>query len=88
MAVEPSLHDNGPDVNANVKGDDGVETDLGAATLAEIFRVEDEAETEAADANRIKLVDTHHNKEADRRWTYMQRKGEIREERARARTEK
>lgn len=52
MAVKPSLHNNGPDVNANVKGDDGVETDLGAATLAEIFRVEDEAEAKAANAGR------------------------------------
>ena len=50
--VEPGLHNNGPDVNANVKGDDGVETDLRAATLAEIFRVEDEAKAKAADAGR------------------------------------
>lgn len=52
MAVEPSLHNNGPDVNSNVKDDDDVETELGAPTLAEIFRVEDETKTKAADTRR------------------------------------
>ena len=50
MAVEPSLHNNGPDVNSNVKDDDDVETDLGAAALAEVLHVEDIAEAKAGDA--------------------------------------
>ena len=52
MVVKPGLHNNGPNVNTNVKSNDGVETDLGAATLAEIFRVKDEAQAKAANAGR------------------------------------
>lgn len=52
MAIEPSLHYNGPDIYADVKEDHDVETDLGAAALAERFQIEDVAESEAADANR------------------------------------
>lgn len=48
--VKPGLHNNGPDVDANVEGDHGVETDLGTAPLAEIFHVEDEAKTKAANS--------------------------------------
>jgi len=52
VAFESGLHDNGPDIHANVKNDHGVETDLGAAALAEVFHIEDEAEAEAADADK------------------------------------
>lgn len=50
MALKLSLHNNGPDVHANVKHDDGVETDLGTAALSEVFHVEDIAEAKAANA--------------------------------------
>jgi hypothetical protein len=44
------LHDDGPDVYSHVKNDDGVQTDLSAATLGEFLGVENEAKTKAADA--------------------------------------
>lgn len=50
MPPELGLHDDGPDVHADVEDDDDVETDLCAAALAEVFQVEDVAEAEAADA--------------------------------------
>lgn len=52
MALESGLHDNGPDIHADVEDDDSVETNLGAAALAKVFHVEDEAEAEAADAGK------------------------------------
>lgn len=48
MTVEFHLHDDGPDVHADVEDDDGVEADLGAAALAHALHVEDESETKAA----------------------------------------
>lgn len=50
IAVELGLHDDGPDIHADVEDNDGIETDLGAAALTEFFRVEDKAEAKAADA--------------------------------------
>ena len=50
MVVELALHDNGPDVDADIKDDNSVETHLGAAALAEALHVEDETEAEASDA--------------------------------------
>jgi hypothetical protein len=50
MAVESGLHDNRPDVYADVEDDDDIETYLSAAALAEALHVEDEAEAEAADS--------------------------------------
>lgn len=37
---------------------------------------------------KAKLADMNNDKEVDVGWSYMQKKGETREERARARTEK
>lgn len=39
-------------------------------------------------ARKVRLVDTENNKKTVLCWTYMQKKGETSEERARARTEK
>jgi hypothetical protein len=50
IVVEADLHDDTPDVDADVEDDDGVEAELGAAALREGFHVEDEAQAEAADA--------------------------------------
>jgi hypothetical protein len=52
MAVELRLHYNGPDVHTDVEEDDGVETDLGAAALAESLHVEDIPEAKAADTGK------------------------------------
>lgn len=50
MAVKLNLHNDGPYIHADVKDDDDVETDLGAAALAEVLHVEDIAEAKAGDA--------------------------------------
>lgn len=49
MAVELGLHDNRPDIYTNVEDDDGVETNLRTAALAETLHVKDVAKTKAAD---------------------------------------
>lgn len=83
---ESSLHDDGPDIHSDVQDDDGVETGLGAAALAEVLHVEDVPETKAADAGRTSQ--TVWCGEGCNGCTYMQKKGEMRDESARARTEK
>lgn len=50
MADELSLHNDGPDIHAYVEDNDDVQTDLGAAALAEMFRVKDIPEAKATDA--------------------------------------
>lgn len=52
MAIKLNLHNDGPDIHADIKDNDGVETDLGAAALAEVLHVEDIAEAKAGDAGR------------------------------------
>lgn len=56
MAVELDLHDNRPNIDADIKGYDGIETDLSAAALFKAFRVEDESETKAANTKDVLLV--------------------------------
>lgn len=80
MRVEPCLHNDRPNVDAYIEDHDGEQPDLGAAALADVFEVEDVAEGEAADTVvriALKMRDTH-----------MQKNGEMRDERALARTEK
>lgn len=50
MAVKLDLHNDGPDVDADVKNDDGVEANLRTAPLAEVLCVKNKAQTKAADA--------------------------------------
>ena len=50
MAVELGLHDDRPDIYTNVEDDDGVETNLRTAALAETLHVQDIAKTKAADS--------------------------------------
>lgn len=63
---------------------------MSAAALAEAFHVEDEAEAEAADSGGtcVSLCEWYVLICGDICWTHMQKKGEIRDERARERTEK
>lgn len=83
MAIEPGLHNNRPDIHADIENDNDVKAELGTAALAEAFHIEDEAQAKASNTElgqRVQML--------EKRLTYMQKKGEIREERARARTEK
>lgn len=48
--VKSSLHNDGPDIHADIKNSDGVEADLGSAALTQVFHVEDKPKAKAADA--------------------------------------
>lgn len=85
--VEPRLHDDGPDVYAQVENYHCEEADLRPTTLADVLHVEDETKTETADAARSQGVLNRPVVEGST-LTYMQKKGEIRDDRARDRTEK
>lgn len=49
--VELDLHNNGPDIDADIEDDDSVEADLGTTALAETLHVENESEAETANAD-------------------------------------
>lgn len=78
------MHDDGPDVDAEVEDDDYEEAYTCSLALTQAFHVEDETETEASDTELFSQdasVDVLV-------VTYMQKNGEMRDDRARARTEK
>jgi len=49
IAVEPDLHDDGPNVDTEVEKHDGKETDLCTTTLANTLEIEYETQTETTD---------------------------------------
>lgn len=49
--IELNLHNNGPDIDADIEDDDSVETNLGTTALAKTFHVENESEAKTANAN-------------------------------------
>lgn len=50
--LELALHNNGPDVDADIQDYDCVETGLSTTALAETFPVENESEAETANADQ------------------------------------
>lgn len=50
MVVELGLHDDRPNINANIEGDNGPQAYLGPAALAEVLHVQDKTEAKASDA--------------------------------------
>lgn len=51
MVVELGLHDDRPDIHANIENDDGPQANLGPATLAEVLHVKDKPEAKATDTS-------------------------------------
>ena len=49
VAIEPGLHDNGPDIHPQVQNNNQDKTNLGPPSLAEPLHVENETEAEASD---------------------------------------
>jgi hypothetical protein len=88
MVVELDLHNYRPDIHPDVQDNNREKTDLGAATLAETLHVQDETETKAANTSKRRDKLMRVVEELSCTETYMQKKGEMRDERARARTEK
>ena len=85
VALELDLHNDGPNVDTGVQDYDGIKTDLSSAALCDVLHVEDEAEAEAANTKDVLLFCKDGLKVGP---TYMQKNGEMSEERARARTVK
>lgn len=63
--LEPHLHHNGPDVDAQVEDDDGEEANLGPATLRYVLHVEDETETKASDTDPVSPHSLEHRERID-----------------------
>lgn len=83
VVIELGLHNDGPDIHADIENDNDIKAELGTAALAEAFHIEDETQAKASNTKsgqRMQML--------DKRLTYMQKNGETRDERARARTEK
>lgn len=86
MTIKLDLHDNRPDIDTDVKNDDRIEPNLGTAALAKVLHIEDKTKAKTTNAEK-KLVRVI-AREGLRNQTNMQKKGEIRDERARTRTVK
>jgi hypothetical protein len=71
------LHDDRPDVNASIQNDYREQTKLSTTTLTKRLEVEDETKQETSDTG---IVSAFVHRGSD---TYMQKNGEIRDERAR-----
>ena len=56
VLVEPHLHDDGPDVDPEVKHHDGEQPELGPPALADALHVKKETEREASDASNPRSV--------------------------------
>ena len=50
--VELNLHDYRPDIDTDVEDNDGEETNLSTAALAEALHIENKAEAKAADTGK------------------------------------
>lgn len=50
--VELNLHDYRPDIDTDVEDDDGEETNLSTAALAEALHIENKAKAKAADTGK------------------------------------
>lgn len=50
MVVELGLHNDRPDIHANVENDDSPQANLGPATLAEVLHVKNKTEAKTSDA--------------------------------------
>lgn len=52
VVVELNLHDYRPDIDTDVEDDDGEETNLSTAALAEALHIENKAKAKAADTGK------------------------------------
>lgn len=80
------MHYDGPDVDAKVEDDNREQANLSSTPLADPLKVKDESETETSDT--MQGLEVQGVGEETGFVTHMQKNGEIREDRARARTEK
>ena len=91
IAVESDLHDDGPDVDTGVQDDDSKQTKLSTASLAETLDIQDKTEAETANTGSKKKKEWSAiglTSSSVERGTYMQKNGETRDDKARARVEK